>query len=119
MEFAQCWHSLPVELKISVLEHNLKSTVGIKMWREYHKHEGGRKDRDHWDRRFTLDVALHQHLAMGHDIADLAHSVFYKSNTFIITTTTYGCRTKFGLPPPATRPLMGRLRLEVYLCNRN
>jgi hypothetical protein len=67
----------------------------------------------------SLDTTLYHRLAMGHDIADLAHTTFYRTNTFIFFSTMVGRETRIRLPPIPTRPLTRKLQIRLYLCDHD
>lgn len=115
-DFASLWHSLPTELQLEILSHNLTSPTGIARYRVYHD-DANIAQGYFW--RVTLIESLRDHLAMGDHIASLSRTVYYEQNLFVVRATTYGCRIGFPFPPRAMRPLIRRLRIEVHLCYRS
>jgi hypothetical protein len=100
-DFVLGWRKLLEELRIQILAHNLVSPNPIR-----HTRDGS----------FTLSPTLYNYLAIGPEIARLAHETFYRENSFQfqrLLTSTNRC---IKLHPAGIRLLIKRLTLVVELC---
>ena len=101
--FAHLWHDLPTELQLEIISHNLTYSTEIHHSLVTHTRLYGTSS---YTQHVTLLTTLHRHLVMGNSIALSARQTFYSSNVFVMGATTYGCRMRAAVPPPAMRPLI-------------
>jgi hypothetical protein len=105
--FARGWRKLPDELRLEVLVDNLVSADPI------------RRTAD----GFTMRQTLYNYLAMGPEIARLAHDTFYRENSFEFRPSRrcglIMIAQPFILPPQPLRPLIKRMTLVVDIDERD
>ncbi|KAF2824632.1 hypothetical protein CC86DRAFT_371199 [Ophiobolus disseminans] len=98
--FAVGWNKLSDEIKLRILSCNLLSDDPLHSKR---LHDA----RDNLGRSYTIRPEFDKHLAMGADIARLAHDVFYRGNHFALFVRN---GTVF-LPPSASRSLIREITI--------
>ena len=106
--FAMGWSKLPDELKIQIIEKNLKFESAVD------SHDTDGKD------TCLMLRGLHHHLRTTPEIAELAKQIFYTSNTFLLrrASSSHWFVPTLRFPSPRINNLVRWLRFEIRLGSR-
>ncbi|KZM25654.1 uncharacterized protein EKO05_0003281 [Ascochyta rabiei] len=97
--FSRGWSTLPTELKLTILRHNVIYPSAI--WPA--------------NANTAMRESLFPYLRMTPEIAYLSRFLFFAENTFIILSGQEESSMSRGCPPVSVRPLMRKVKLMIWL----